>query len=75
MEPVRNDPKKLKPYNNYLKYGNLTLQLFGAIALSAWGGHKLDQYFGFSFPVFLLSLVLGTFVGMMVMVYRSINKE
>lgn len=75
MEPDRNDPKKSKPYSSYLKYSNLTLQLFGAIALAAWGGHKLDQYFAFSFPAFLLSLVLGTFVGMMVMVYRSINKE
>ena len=75
MEPGRNDPKNSKPYSNYLKYGNLTLQLFGAIALSGWGGYKLDQYLGFSFPVFLLSLVLGTFVGMMIIVYRSINKE
>jgi len=75
MEPGPNDPKKLKPYSGFLKYGNLTLQLFGAIALAAWGGYKLDQYVGFSFPVFLLSLVLGTFAGMMIMVYRSINKE
>ena len=75
MEPVPNDPKNSKPYSNYLKYGNLTFQLFGAIALSAWVGYKLDQYFGFSFPVFLLLLVLGTFVGMMVMVYRSLKKE
>jgi F0F1-type ATP synthase assembly protein I len=75
MEPVHNDPKNSKPDNHYLKYGNLTLQLSAAIALSAWGGYKLDQYVGFSFPVFLLSLVLLTFCGMMVMVYRSINKD
>jgi uncharacterized membrane protein len=74
MEPVRNAPKNSKPYNNFLKYGNLTVQLFVAIALAGWGGYKLDQYVGFSFPVFLLSLVLITFIGMMVMVYRSINK-
>jgi F0F1-type ATP synthase assembly protein I len=76
MEPVPNAPKNSKPYNNYLKYGNLTVQLFAAIALAAWGGNQLDHYFGFSFPVFLLSLVLVTFTGIMVMVYRSIkNKE
>lgn len=74
MEPVP-DPKKSKPFNSYLKYGNLTVQLFGAIGLSAWGGHKLDQYFRFSFPVFLLSLVMVTFAGMMFMVYRSLNKD
>jgi F0F1-type ATP synthase assembly protein I len=75
MDPVRSDPKNSKPPSNYLKYGNLTLQLFGAIALAGWGGYKLDQYFGFSFPVFLLSFVLLTFGGMMFVVYRSINKE
>ena len=74
MEPDRNAPKNSKPYNTYLKYGNLTVQLFAAIALAAWGGYKLDQYLGFAFPVFLLSFVLITFTGMMVMVYRTINK-
>ncbi len=74
MEPDRNAPKNSKPYNTYLKYGNLTVQLFAAIALAAWGGYKLDQYLGFAFPVFLLSFVLITFTSMMVMVYRSINK-
>jgi len=49
--------------------------LFGAIGLSAWAGHKLDQNFAFQFPVFLLTFVLGTFAGMMVMVYKSINKH
>jgi hypothetical protein len=75
MEPARTDPKKPKPSNTYLQYSSLGLQLFGAIGLSAWAGHKLDQNFAFQFPVFLLTFVLGTFAGMMVMVYKSINKH
>ena len=74
MEPAP-DPKKSKPFSPYLKYSNLALQLFGVVGLSAWGGYKLDQYLGFTFPVFLLSLVLISFAGMMFMVYRSFNKE
>jgi len=73
MEPDRNAPKNSKPYNTYLKYGNLTVQLFAAIGLAAWGGYKLDQYLDLPFR-FLLSFVLISFTGMMVMVYRSINK-
>lgn len=69
------DPKKPRPYSNYLKYSGLGLQLFGAIGLSAWAGHALDQYLKFNFPGFLLSFVLISFAGMMVQVYRSLNKE
>lgn len=75
MEPAPTDPKKPRPSNAYAKYSSLGLQLFGSIGLSAWAGHKLDHVFGFQFPVFLLSLVLGTFLGMMVMVYRFTNKD
>ena len=75
MDPAPNDPTKPKPSNNYLKYSGLGLQLFGAIGFSAWAGHALDQHFKFSFPGFLLSFVLLTFTGMMVQIYRSMNKE
>jgi hypothetical protein len=75
MDPARIDPKKQKPSNNYLKYSSLGLQLFGAIGLSAWAGHALDVHFQFTFPGFLISLVMITFAGMMVQVYRSMNKD
>lgn len=75
MDPGPNDPKKSRPYNSYLKYGNLTAQLFAAIGLAAWGGYKLDKYLGFKFPVFLLSFVLIVFSGMILQIYRSINKD
>jgi Putative F0F1-ATPase subunit Ca2+/Mg2+ transporter len=75
MEPDRSDPKKSKPPSNFLRYSNLTLQLFAAIGLSAWAGHSLDSHLSFRFPVFLLSFVLIAFVGMMIQLYRNFNKD
>ena len=75
MDPVHSDQKKQKPSSNYLKYGSLGLQLFGAIGLSAWVGHALDTHFQLTLPLFLISLVMVTFAGMMVQVYRAMNKD
>lgn len=69
-----NGPKRSRP-SNFLKYSNLTLQLFGAIALAAWAGYKLDHYLAFGFPAFLLLFVFIAFGGVMYQVYRSINKD
>ncbi|MFZ5999767.1 MAG: AtpZ/AtpI family protein [Bacteroidota bacterium] len=74
MEQDPSAPKKQKPYNDFLKYSGLGLQLLAGIGLSAWVGHLIDGYFGFSFPVFLLSFVMLSFGGMMYQLYRSINK-
>ena len=68
------DPKKLKPYNNYLKYSGLAIQLVLVIGLGGWLGYKLDLYFQLKFPAFLLSLGLGAFVGAMIQLYRSLNQ-
>jgi F0F1-type ATP synthase assembly protein I len=75
MESDRIDPKKPKPSNAYLKYSSLGFQLLGSIGLCAWLGYRIDLYFHFSFPVFLLSLVMLAFVGNMVLLYRSVNKD
>lgn len=66
---------KLKPYNNYLKYSGLGIQLLGAIGLLGWLGWLLDQYLEFRFPVFMLVFGFVGFIGMMVQLYRSINKD
>ena len=75
MDPAHTDPKKPKPSNSYLKYSGLGLQLLGGLGLSGWAGHALDQYLQLSFPVFLLSFVLLAFGGMMLQVYRAMNKD
>jgi F0F1-type ATP synthase assembly protein I len=74
MEPEASGRKKQKPYNDFLKYSGLGIQLVVGIGFAAWVGHWLDKYFHLSFPAFLLSLVFLSFGGMMYQLYRSINK-
>jgi ATP synthase protein I len=62
------------PQNNFLKYSGLGLQLLLVIGTCAWVGLKIDQYLGFKFPVFLMSLMLLSFIGMMYKLYRSLNE-
>ena len=60
--------------NNVLKYSGLAVQLLGAIGIFGWLGHLLDNYLSFKFPVFMLLLGFVAFAGMMVQLYRAVNK-
>jgi len=60
--------------NAYLKYSSLALQLLITLGIFGWLGYWLDGYLGLSFPVFMLLFGFGAFAGMMVQLYRSINK-
>jgi F0F1-type ATP synthase assembly protein I len=73
QEPSRH--KKLSQYNSYLKYSGLAVQLLGTIAVSGWIGYKIDQWLGFKYPVFMITLGFLGFGGIIYQVYRSINKE
>ena len=75
MAPTDPSHKKLKPYNSYLKYSSLALQLLIVIGVFGWLGYKLDQYLGMKFPAFMLLFGIGAFGWMMFQVYRSINKD
>jgi len=68
------DPKKQKPYN-YLRYSSLAIQLVVVIGVFGWLGHLADNYFNLRFPVFLLTLVMVAFVGMMYQIYKSLDKS
>ncbi|HTH58140.1 MAG TPA: AtpZ/AtpI family protein [Cyclobacteriaceae bacterium] len=57
-----------------MKYSSLGLQLLFTIGLSAWVGLKIDQYFAFRFPVFLLTFTLVSLAGLMYKLYRSLNE-
>ncbi len=50
------------------------MQLLLVIGASCWAGLKIDQYFNFQFPVFLLLLMLLSFGGMLYKIYRSLNE-
>lgn len=69
------DQKKQKPFNNYLRYSSLAMQMAITIGLAAWAGYKADTYFELKFPAFLLTLVFAAFGGTMYKLYQSINKD
>jgi F0F1-type ATP synthase assembly protein I len=72
-EPSRN--KKLRTYNNYLKYSSLGLQLLAAMGVFGWLGYELDHYLKIKFPAFMLLFGFLAFGGMMYQVYKSINRD
>ena len=67
--------KKPKPYNNYLKYSGLAIQLLAAMVLMGWLGYLLDNSLALKFPAFMLLFGFTAFGGMMYQVYKSINKD
>jgi hypothetical protein len=69
------DPKKQKPFNSYLKYSSLAMQMVVTIGVAAWVGYKADQYLELKFPVFLLTLSFAAFGGIMYKLYRSITRD
>jgi hypothetical protein len=69
------DPKKQKPFNSYLKYSSLAMQMVVTIGVAAWAGYKADQYLELKFPVFLLTLSFAAFGGIMYKLYRSITRD
>ena len=74
LEEPSSNPK-LKPYNNYLKYSSLAIQLLAAMGIMGWLGYKLDQHLQLKFPAFMLLFGFLAFGGMMYQVYKSITKE
>ena len=67
------EPKKQNPFNAYLRYSGLALQLLITIGIFGWLGYKLDQVLLLSFPVFMLLFGVLAFGGMLYQVYRSLN--
>jgi F0F1-type ATP synthase assembly protein I len=67
--------KRLKPYNSYLKYSGLAIQLLAAIGICGWLGYLLDHFLELRFPAFMLLFGFLAFGGMMYQVYKSINQN
>ena len=67
--------KKSNPYNSYLRYSGLALQLLVTIGVCGWLGYKADQYFGNKYPLFMLLLGFLGFGGSLYQIYRSINRQ
>lgn len=66
--------RKQNPSNTYLRYSGLAIQLLATIAVCGWIGYKLDQWLEFNYPIFMITLGLLGFGGVMYQLYRSINR-
>ncbi len=49
--------------------------MLAAVGLAAWGGIKLDAYFGNRFPFITLLLVVLALTGSMFLLIRQLPKE
>jgi F0F1-type ATP synthase assembly protein I len=67
--------RKPSQSNSYLRYSGLAIQLLATIGVCGWIGYKLDQWLSLKYPVFMITLGLAGFAGIMYQVYRSINRE
>jgi F0F1-type ATP synthase assembly protein I len=72
QEPSR-DPKKPNPFDNYLKYSGLAIQLFVTIGVCGWLGYELDKYLQLEFPAFMIAFGMIGFGGFMYQLYRSLK--
>lgn len=68
----QNKPKQYKPY---VRYSGLAFQLLLTIGVAGWLGHKVDNYLQIRFPVFMLLMGTGAFVGTMYKLYKSFDQE
>lgn len=64
-----------KQSNSFIKYSGLGLQMLVTLGVGAWLGLKLDQYLELKYPVFLITFIFVLFAGLMVMLYRNLNKD
>jgi F0F1-type ATP synthase assembly protein I len=74
-DPSQDQKNPPSQSNSYLKYSGLAIQLLGAIGFFGWLGYLLDHYMKIKFPAFMLLFGFLAFGGMMVQIYRSINRE
>ena len=64
QQSQKKNPKRQenKGLNDYAKYSAIAFQMVAIIALTTWGGIKLDKLAGFEKPVFTVILsLLGVF--------------
>lgn len=68
---MNQQPKPNKSTNDLLRYAGWGTQLFVALALSVFGGSKIDQWLHFSTPLLVWIL---PFVVLIVMIYQLVKE-
>lgn len=66
--------EKPKPYNAFLKYSGLGLQMTLTIAAFGVLGYWLDTWLTLRFPVFLMLFVMLALIGNIYILYRNLEK-
>lgn len=74
-DPEPSDKKAPKPFNTYLKYSGLAIQLVVTIGVAGWLGYLLDNYLSLKFPIFTLVFTMASFGGSFYLLFRSINNS
>ena len=59
-----------KGLNDFAKYSGIAFQMIAIIALTTWGGIKLDKIAGFKTPVF--TIILSLF-GVIAAIYTAVK--
>ena len=68
----KKNPKRQenKGINDFAKYSGMAFQMIAIIAVTTWGGVKLDKLAGFETPVFTIVLSL---LGVFAAIYTAIK--
>lgn len=66
--------EKPKQPNNLMRFSGMGFQMVITMCLAAYGGLKLDAYFGLKIPVFLILLLLSALGGSMYLFIRQVTK-
>lgn len=74
-EPPSKKKKVKKPYNTYLKYSGLAIQMMATIGVAGFIGYWLDQQIGWRFPLLLMLFVLGALFGIIYGLIKSSKKD
>ena len=58
-----------------LKYGGLATQMIATLGVAIFIGYRLDKYFKFRFPIFLIAFALIVLISMFWKVYLDSTKK
>jgi hypothetical protein len=63
-------PKRKKPFDNYVRYTNIAFQMAAVIGIGAFAGVKIDQCVSWKIPVFTIALSL---IAVIAAIYLSVR--
>jgi F0F1-type ATP synthase assembly protein I len=70
-----NKPEKKDNLKSYMRYSGMAFQMIAALVLAAWGGQKLDDYFGNENPWATIILMVLAVVASVYVVIASVIKN